>query len=82
LMVSSWRHAPSGGVAPIVLGSTGIAIVGYKFVWDRGPVIDVGAGLVALHFPSAHVDLAGGAVSSEPFTRLYPAVKLNVGWAF
>jgi len=82
LVVSSWRHEPSGEVAPIGLGYIGIALVGYKFVWDRGPVLDLGAGVVALHFRSAQVDLAGGAVSSAPFTTLYPAVKLNVGWAF
>ena len=82
LMVSSWRHEPSGEVAPIVLGYTGIAVIGYKFVWDRGPVLDLGAGVVALHFPSARVDPVGGAVSSQPFTRLYPAAKINVGWAF
>ena len=81
LMVSSWRHEPSGEVAPLVLGYTGLALVGYKFVWDRGPVLDVAAGVVALHFPSAQVDLVGGAVSSQPFIRVYPAVELNVGWA-
>lgn len=81
LMFSSWRHQPSGGVAPLVLGYSGIALVGYKFVWDRGPVLDVGAGIVALRFPSARLELAGGGVSSGAFTRVYPAVKVNVGWA-
>jgi hypothetical protein len=82
LWFSSWRHEPSGEVAPIVLGYAGLALVGYQFVFDLGPVLDLGAGVVAFHSPSAHVELAGASVSSEAFTRLYPAVKLNVGWAF
>jgi hypothetical protein len=82
LMFSSWRHEPSGEVAPLGLGYTGIAGVGYKVVWDRGPVLDVGAGVVVFHLPRAQVELARGAVSSEAFTRIYPGVKVNVGWAF
>jgi hypothetical protein len=82
LMVSSWRHQPSREVAPIVLGYTGIAVLGYQLAWDCGFVLDVGAGLVALHFPSAQVELAGSAVASGALTRLYPAIKLNVGWGF
>jgi hypothetical protein len=81
-MFSSWRHGPSGEVAPIVLGYTGIATMGYELVCNRGPVLDLAAGVVALHFPSARVPLAGGSLSSEAFTKVYPAVKVNVGWAF
>jgi hypothetical protein len=82
LVFSSWRHEPSREVAPIVLGYSGIALVGYRFVCDRGLVLDAGAGVVVLRFPSARVVLGDGALSSEAFTRLYPAIKLNVGWAF
>lgn len=82
LMFSSWRHEPSSEVAPIVLGYTGIAGVGYQFVCDAGPVLDLAAGVVALHFPSAHIEQADGTLSSGAFTNVYPAVKVNVGWAF
>ena len=82
LMFASWRHEPSGEVAPLVLGCTGVFVAGYQFVWDAGPVLDVGAGLVVFHSPSAHVDFSGGSASSGAFDRLYPAVKVNVGWAF
>ena len=80
--LTSWRHEPSGQVEPLGLGTAGIALGGYQFVFDRGPVIDLGAGVVAFHLPGAHVDAAGGPVSSAPFTRVYPAAKINVGWAF
>ena len=82
LMFSSWRHEPSGQVAPIILGYSGIAGVGYLFVCDRGPVLDLGAGIVALHFPRALVAAGDGSVSSKAFTSVYPGVKINVGWAF
>lgn len=82
LMFSSWRHEASGKVAPLGLGYTGIAVGGYKFVWDRGPVLDVGAGVVVFHLPSAQVEVVGATASSAAFTRVYPAVKVNVGWAF
>ena len=32
--------------------------------------------------PATRVTTADGPVSSEPFTRVYPAAKINVGWAF
>jgi len=79
---SSWRHEPSGGVAPLALGYAGIALVGYQFVFDRGPVVDLGAGVVAFHQPSARVEVDGASFSSEALTKLYPAAKVNVGWAF
>ena len=79
---SSWRHEPSGGVAPLGLGYAGIALVGYQFVFDRGPVVDLGAGVVAFHLPSARVEVDGDYFSSEALTKLYPAAKINVGWAF
>jgi len=82
LMFSSWRHEPSGEVSSIVLGYSGTALVGYRFVWEIGPVLDLGAGVVAIHFPIASVATGGGPVSLEAFTRTYPAVKVNVGWAF
>lgn len=82
LMFSSWRHEPSKQVAPVALGYTGLAFVGYMFVWSRGPVLDLGAGVVAFHLPSAHITSSAGSLSSEAFTKLYPSVKINVGWAF
>lgn len=78
LAFSSWRHEPSAQVAPVVVGYTGIALFGYELICDAGPVLDVGAGVVALRFPSARVDVA----TREALTRVYPAVKLDVGWAF
>lgn len=82
LWLSSWRHEPSGQVAPVGLGSAGIALAGYQWTFDRGPVIDLGAGVVAFHLPGAHVASGDGPASSEPLTRVYPAAKVNVGWAF
>jgi hypothetical protein len=82
LWFSPWRHEPSGEVSSIVLGVGGNALVGYRFVWDLGPVLDLGAGVVAIHLPSASVATAAGPISSDPFTRVYPAAKVNVGWAF
>ena len=78
----SRRHEPSGGVAPVGVGYAGIALVGYQFVFDRGPVIDLGAGVVGFHLPRAHVEAGGASVSSEALTKVYPAAKVNVGWAF
>jgi hypothetical protein len=80
--LSSSRYAPSGNVAPMGLGTAGIALVGYQFVFSRGPVVDLGAGVVAFHLPSAHVESTGGSVASEPLSRIYPAAKVDVGWAF
>ena len=79
----SLENQPSGQVAPLVIGSTAIALVGYRYIWPRGPVLDVGVGVVAIHFPGARVELAnGGSASSAAFTNVYPALKLNLGWAF
>jgi hypothetical protein len=80
--LSSWRHEPSGKVAPILVGYTGIAVAGYRFIWGCGLVLDLAAGVVVLHLPSARVATVDGFVSSEALTRVYPAAKLNVGWAF
>ena len=82
LWFSSWRHEPSNQRAPLVLGYAGVAVVGYQIVFDFGPVLDLGAGAVAFHTPPAHVELASGSVSSGALTQFYPAVKLDVGWAF
>lgn len=79
---SSWRHGSSGEVAPVGLGYAGIALVGYQLVLHHGPVVDLGAGAVAFHLPSVHVQSASGSVSSESLTKLYPAAKVDVGWAF
>jgi len=49
-------------------------------VWDA--FLDLGAGVVAFHVPRAEVDVDGSAVASETLTRIYPAAKVNVGWAF
>ena len=80
LMLSSWRHESSHEVAPLVPGVTGIVGGGYQFVWEFGAVLDLGAGAVVLHFPSATTELGGE--SSEALTKVYPGVKVNVGWAF
>jgi hypothetical protein len=82
LWFSSQRHEPSGEVAPVGLGYAGVAVAGYQFVWDAGPVLDLGAGAVAFHVPSAEVVVDGRPVASEALTRVYPAAKVNVGWAF
>lgn len=79
---SSGRHEPSGEVAPLGLGYAGIALAGYQFVFNRGLVLDLGVGVVAFHLPSVHVEVAGGPVSSGSLTKIYPAAKVNVGWAF
>jgi hypothetical protein len=81
-MLSRWRHDPSGSTAPLVPGFTLGSVVGYRFVWELGPVLDLAAGAVLLHFPSARAETETGPVSSDAFTRLYPAIKANVGWAF
>jgi hypothetical protein len=82
LWLTSSRHAPSGETAPFGVGTAGIALVGYQLVFDRGPVIDLGVGVVAFHVPGARVELAGGPASSEALTAVYPAAKIIVGWAF
>ena len=81
-MLSRWRHFPSGNSAALVPGFTVGAVVGYRFVWQLGPVVDLAAGAVVMHFPSASVETESGPASLAAFTRLYPAIKLNVGWAF
>lgn len=80
-MFSSWTHEPSGQNAPLVFGYTAIAITGYRFIWDLGPVVDVGLGAVALRFPSASVSDDGETFRSKALTKVYPAVKVSVGWA-
>jgi hypothetical protein len=79
---SSWRHEPSTQVAPIVIGYAAVAIVGYQFVCDLGPVLDLGAGAAVFHVPSAQVPVTGARVSSGALTGIYPAAKVDVGWAF
>ncbi len=80
--LSSWRNEPSGQVAPLGVGWTGILVGGYRFVWNSGFVLDLAAGLVVLHLSSARVTTAEGVVASDALTRVYPAAKLGVGWAF
>ena len=82
LWCSSWRHEASGELAPVVVGYAGIVLAGYEFVFDAGPVIDLGAGVVAFHAPSARIELDGDALTSRALTRVYPAPKVDVGWAF
>ena len=79
--LSSQQHEPSGAVAPLGLGYAAVALVGYQFVCDTGPVLDLGVGAVAFHLPSAEVEVDGGAVASDAMTKVYPAAKINVGWA-
>ena len=81
-LFSRWRHEPSGETAPIVLGVSGSALVGYRFLFDVGAVLDLGAGATVLHFPRAHVTTTAGPASSAAMTKYYPTLKLNVGWAF
>lgn len=83
LVFSSGHYRPAQQVAPLALGYTALFVVGYRSILAGGLVLDGGAGVVAIHFPSARVELAsGGAASAKAFTNVYPAVKLNVGWAF
>lgn len=79
---SSWRHEQSGTVAPLGLGTAGIALVGYQFVLGPGFGVDLGAGVVGVHLPAAYGDVDGVRISSRAFTKIYPAAKINVGWAF
>jgi hypothetical protein len=80
--LASFRYEPSGEVAPAVFGYNGVAVAGYRFIWDAGPVLDLAAGVVVLHFPSAHVSTPSGELASEAITNVYPAAKASVGWAF
>ncbi len=80
--LSSWRHEPSGEVAPVGLGSTGIAVAGYRFIGDCGAVLDLAAGVVVLHLPGTHVTTDDGVISASALTNVYPAAKASVGWAF
>lgn len=82
VMFSSWTHDPSDAKASIVLGYTGIVASGYRFIWDAGPLVDLGVGFVGLHFPSARASADGETWTSKPMTKFYPAVKVAVGWAF
>jgi hypothetical protein len=82
LLLSSWRFEPSGNTADLVPGVSWGSVFGYRWVWQPGLVFDLAAGALWMHFPSAHVETDAGGVSSAAFTRLYPAVKLNLGWAF
>lgn len=82
-----WRHEPSGKVASMSVGYTGVAVVGYRFIWNSGAVLDAAVGVVGLHLPSVQVKDTDGTgssytVSSDPVNKVYPAAKLNVGWAF
>jgi hypothetical protein len=82
LWLASPRHGPSGSIAPFGMGYAGIALIGYQFVFDLGLVVDLGMGAVAFHLPAAAAETAGGSVSAQATTSVYPAAKLNVGWAF
>lgn len=82
LLISSWKHDPSGASASVAFGATGTALVCYRFVSDFGPVLDLGAGVVALRFPGARADTPNGPVTLNAFTHVYPALKVSVGWAF
>lgn len=79
---ASPRHDPSGETAPLGIGYAALALVGYQFVFDVGLVVDLGVGGVAFHLPGASVQTAAGSASSQSTTTVYPAGKLNVGWAF
>lgn len=80
--LASWRHEPSSEVAPMRVGYAAVALFGYQFVCDLGPVLDIGAGAVAFHVPSTELRLANAPVSSGALDKVYPAVKVDLGWAF
>jgi hypothetical protein len=83
LLLSRWRHEPSGSTASSVVPGVSLgSVLGYRWLWEPGLVLDLAGGAVLMHFPSAHADTDAGAIASEAFWRLYPAVKLNLGWAF
>lgn len=82
LMLSHWRHEPSGSAAALTPGFTLGSVAGYRYIWELGPVVDFAVGAVMLHFPSAGVETNAGRISSRAFTSLYPAIKINAGWAF
>ena len=82
LLLSSWRYEPSGDTASIQPGFSLASVIGYRFIWDIGFVLDLAAGVVVLHFPSVDIDAASGPAASHALTRFFPAAKLNVGWAF
>ncbi len=80
--LSSWRHKPSERVAPLTLGATAVSVAGYRFIFDGGFVVDTALGALVLHLPGARATTDAGAVTSKTITRLIPAAKLNIGWAF
>jgi hypothetical protein len=82
LMLSRWRYQPSGNTAPVEAGFSLGSVVGHRWLWQAGPVLDLAAGALVMHFPSAQADTSAGRISSEALTRVYPAVKVDVGWAF
>lgn len=83
LVFASWH--PSRGTrdsSRTVLGSSLSALAGYRLIWDRGLVLDLGLGLARVHIPSGTARIDGQVVASAGVTRYYPAPKINVGWAF
>lgn len=80
---ASWNHETSPDeTSPIVVGSSFSALGGYRFVWDAGPVLDLGLGLALIHIPSGTAEVDGEPASSGSVRRFYPGPKLNIGWAF
>src|SRR5688572_24244112 len=82
-LLASWHHEASPArTSPLVMGSSISALVGYRFVWDAGPVLDLGLGIARVLIPSGRAYVEGEPGSSGTMTRFYPAPKINVGWAF
>lgn len=80
---ATWRaRSDSSETSPVVVGSSFSAVGGYRFICDLGPVLDVGLGVARIHIPSAAVQVDGQRAASGSVTRFYPAVTLDIGWAF
>jgi len=83
LLLASWRNGEDpSDPAPLVMGSSLSALGGYRFIWETGPVLDLGLGIARVHVPSATAETESGPASSGQVTRYYPAPKVNLGWAF
>jgi hypothetical protein len=52
------------------------------FVWEPGPVLDLGLGLAMIHVPSGTAEAEAEPTASGAVTGFHPAPKINIGWAF
>lgn len=82
ILLAEWRYdGSSNGTSSLLLGTSGSIIAGYRFICDFGLVVDLGVGLTVIHIPSSTAEANGERISPHPLTRLYPAAKVNAGWA-